>query len=63
MIKFRGKGGHGGVFLDMNPFNSFPKAIQAMQGLTPGVQYATLATFVAIVGIIAFTVCYTHPRK
>lgn len=58
-----GKEDGGSMFLNMNPFDSLWKVIWAMQGLTPGVQYATLITFVVVVSIIAFTVCYTHPRK
>lgn len=58
-----GKEDNGIVILDMNPFDGFWKAIWAMQGLTPGVQYAILVAFVIVTGIIAFTVCYTHPRK
>lgn len=43
-----------------DPFSGLAKVIQAMHGLSTGVQYAILVTFVAVVGIIAFTVCYAH---
>lgn len=47
-------------FNSLDPFEGLAKVIRAMRGLDTGVQYATLATFVIVVGIIAFTICYTH---
>ena len=49
-------------FSSLDPFEGLAKVIRAMRGLDTGVQYATLATFVIVVGIIAFTICYTHQR-
>lgn len=50
-------------FNSLDPFEGLAKVIRAMRGLDTGVQYATLATFVIVVGIIAFTICYTHQRS
>lgn len=47
-------------FNSLDPFEGLAKVIRAMRGLDTGVQYATLATFVIVVGIIAFTIYYTH---
>ena len=49
-------------FNSLDPVEGLAKVIRDMRGLDTGVQYATLATFVIVVGIIAFTICYTHQR-
>lgn len=49
--------------LNADPLNDFVHIIQAMHGLVPGVQYATLGTVIVLAGITAFTYCYTHKRK
>lgn len=44
-----------------DPFNGFAQVLQAMHGLPTGVQYASLATLVALVAISVWA-C-VHLRK